>query len=74
MSIKKHTYLYISHVYHIYIYLSTYTHIYIYKISTCPNCTHPSYFLGGVGRLTRLIKVSLCFFSSLGPVVFGESE
>lgn len=68
-----HTYIYI-YAYDICLYYITYItifkHIYIYYIYT--RFQHVLIVLilpissGGVGRSTRLIKVSLCFFSSLG--------
>lgn len=73
VNIKTNTYIYI-YAYDICLYYITYItifkHIYIYYIYT--RFQHVLIVLilpissGGVGRSTRLIKVSLCFFSSLG--------
>ena len=66
-----HTYIYAYDICLYYItYITIFKHIYIYYIYT--RFQHVLIVLilpissGGVGRSTRLIKVSLCFFSSLG--------
>ena len=68
-------YIYIYKIKYTYMNKYTYIYIYTYKISTCPNCTHPSYFLWGVfffrvssSIFTQHWSRFHSVFSSLGPV------